>query len=483
MSELFEAVKPLLARFAAYLDKHPEHRSDWIAFAKSAAAFFESGAIPTASPALFRPESRPFASPSGSFSPAPRFGTPPEAGFEADREQVPLPTMAKRCRIKAEACRVLIKRYSPGGGEPEDTTALFKKASELPDCGLWMLTGSGFNTSSVVWENLAGAYEAAAIACELMDRVLPRNDMGLEIGLNLAAESQSTLLYAVVDTGRRGPDTDQIELFIRIRETGAQRRIYIPKYLKRDDRADPDNWRDLLTRLQKEWENVRNLTPGATIAPAFGTASAGPATLARGKAEKTMQSLRYQFKKLKESTATADWDWVFKLIDEAIQGGIAPSDPELRELVLPVLSAIPDDVPASGSVAQMFRDLDQYLSGRGGDDKSVEETPSPSVSKVASMLGGKEIVIIGGAARPAHQKALVEAFDLSGLRWVSAPDVSSPFADDVQRTEVAMVLYSPRWSGLELNTVKDVCERAKKPFVVLSRGLGPNQVASDIVRK
>jgi hypothetical protein len=476
MSELFEAAKPLLTRFAAYLESHPEHRADWIAFAKAATAYFESGHLPAVvaapAPATFRPEPRPFAAAPTHFAPpAPRFG---EGGFEPEREQVPLPTMAKRCRVKAEACRVLAKRFAGAVPEPDDTTGLFKKAAELPDCGLWMLTGSGFNTAPIVWDNLAGAYEAAAIACELMDRVLPRNDIGLEIGLNLAAESQSTLLYAVVDTGRRGPDTDQIELFIRIRETGAQRRIYIPKYLKRDDRADPDNWKDVLARLQREFEQFKNL-PASSAIPA--------AANGRGKAEKTMHSLRYQLKKLKESTATADWDWLFKLIDEAVQNGIPANDAELRDLLLPVLNSVPDDVPANAGVAQVYRELDMHLSAHGADDKAIDETPGPSVSKVTGTLGGREIAIVAGLPRPVHQKALVEAFDLGKLHWVSAVDPGTPIDAEIAKPEIAMVLYSPRWSGLDTATVQAACDRAKKPLVKLTRGLGPNAIAADIVRK
>jgi hypothetical protein len=482
MSELFEAAKPLLARFAAYLEQHPDQRTEWSQFLKSALTYVDTGAAPLSIPTFVRSESR-----SGSsYSPSSRYASASEgSSFEAEREQVPLTTMANRCRIKAEASRVLVRRYSnPNPGhDPEDTTALFKKASELPDCGLWMLTGSGFNTSPTVWENMAGAYEAASYACDLMDRVLPRNDVGLEIGLNLAAESQSTLLYAVIDTGRRGPDTDQIELFIRIRETGALRRIYIPKFLKRDDRADPDNWKDVLSRLQKEYETYKNLpassATAATAASSISTASKAPG----GKAEKTMHSLRYQFKKLKESPAVADWDWVFKLIDEATQNGVAPSDPELRELILPVLSSIPDDVPATTGMTDVFKELDKYLMARGSDDRSTEETPSPQVSKVATMLGGKEIALIGGMNRPAHTKALIEAFDLSNLKWIVAPEASSSFENEIAKPDISMVLYSPRWSGVKADDVQAACEKLKKPFVKLTKGVGPNQVASDITRR
>jgi hypothetical protein len=486
MSELFEAARPLLARLAATLESQPDLRSDLAAFARATAQFLDgsgmsSGSVLTPPPASnYSPAPRPvtpaapFAPPAFRYSP-PFEGGPGPGGFEPEREQVPLPIMAKRCRVKAEACRLLAKRYAGATPEPDESMPLFKKAAELPDCGLWMLTGSGFNTAPAVWENLAGALEAAAVACELLDKVLPRNDSGLEIGLNLAAESQSTLLYAVVDTGRRGPDTDQIELFIRIRETGAQRRIYIPKYLKRDDRADPDNWKDVLARLQREYEVYKNGS-GGTTAP-DGTKLKAP--------DKTKHSLAYHLKKAKESPVAADWDWIFKLIDEAVTAGLPAGDPELRELLLPVIDRAPDDIPEPAGVRRVFQDLDRYLAARPTEERLAPETPSQELVKAAVLLGGKDVAVVGGLPRPTHQKALVEAFDLRNVRWLPTPDEGSlaRIEADLARPEIALVLHATRYSAVPEDDLRAACEKANKPYVRIGRGYGPNHVASDILRQ
>lgn len=492
MSELFEAARPLLARLTATLDAHPDLRQDLAAFARAAAQFLEgSGGANVAAPATgvtFASSPRPITAPTNfsppTYPPPYRYSSPFDGGsapggFEPEREQVPLTVMAKRCRVKAEACRLLVKRYGGTTPEADEAMPLFKKAAELPDCGLWMLTGSGFNTAPAVWENLAGALEAAAVACELLDKVLPRNDSGLEIGLNLAAESQSTLLYAVVDTGRRGPDTDQIELFIRIRETGAQRRIYIPKYLKRDDRADPDNWKDVLTRLQREYEVYKNGSGTGSVAV---TAPDGTKLKAP---DKTKHSLVYHLKKAKESPASADWDWIFKLIDEAVTAGLPVGDPELRDLLLPVIDRVPDEIPEPASVRKVFQDLDRYFASRPAEDRLALETPSQELVKAAILLGGKEVAVVGGLPRPAHQKALVEAFDLRNVRWIATPDEGSlaRVEADLARPEIALVLHATRWSALPEADVKAASERAGKPYVRIGRGYGPNHVATDLLRQ
>ena len=483
MPELFEAARPFLARLTARLENHPDLRHDLAAFARAAANFLEgvSGAPPAGG---FPPPPRTFA-PLGSsppsapyrYGPGTGFDSGSSAPFEGEREQVALPIMAKRCRVKAEACRILVKRYQGATAEPYEAMPLFKKAAELPDCGLWMLTGSGFNITPGVWENLAGAYESAAIACELMDKVLPRNDTGLEIGLNLAAESQSTLLYSVVDTGRRGPDTDQIELFIRIRETGAQRRIYIPKYLKRDDRADPDNWKDMLARLTREYEPYKN---GTIPAIADGGAPGKPKS-----PDKSMHSVQYHLKKVKESPATANWPWIFKLIDETIEGGLVPTDASLRDLFLPVADFAPDDVDVPPRVVVVYREIDRHLAAHPAEERVALETPSQEMVKAAVMLGGKEAVIVGGHLRTPQQKAIIEAFDLRDLRWIAVtePAQLARFESDIAKPEVAIVLFAMRWTSAEYADVKQLCDKYNKPLVKLPRGYNPNQIAAEILRQ
>ncbi|MFO0938941.1 MAG: hypothetical protein U0798_20755 [Gemmataceae bacterium] len=488
MSELFDAARPFLARLTARLENHPDLRQELAAFARAAASFLEgvSGPAPVGG---FPAPTRPFSPVPGAASPtAYRYGAAagfdPGAGtFEAEREQVALPIMAKRCRVKAEACRILVKRYSGTTSETDESVPLFKKAAELPDCGLWMLTGSGFNITPGVWENLAGAYEAAAVACELMDKVLPRTDTGLEIGLNLAAESQSTLLYAVVDTGRRGPDTDQIELFIRIRETGAQRRIYIPKYLKRDDRADPDNWRDVLARLTREYEPYKNGTipPVATAEVVTGVGAA-----AKAKApDKSMHSVQYHLKKVKESPSTANWPWIFKLIDETLESGLTANDAGLRDLFIPVADAAPDDVEIPPRVVALYREIDRHLATHPAEERVAPETPSQETVKAAVLLGGKEVAMVGGALRLPQQKAIIEAFDLRDLRWIPAiePGMVPRYEQEIARPDVAVVLYAMRWTGAEYDEVKALCDKHRKPLVKLPRGYNPNQIASELLRQ
>lgn len=477
MSDLFEAARPLLARLAVTLDQQPDLRHDLAAFARAALAFFEGGGSSASGPltplAFPRPSGHLFSS-NPAASPY-RFSPSGESNpYDAEREQVPLSIMAKRCKVKAEACRLLVKRFGGSPPETDESMPLFKRAAELPDCGLWMLTGSGFNPTPAVWENLAGAYEAASVACDLLDRVLPRNDVGLEIGLNLAAESQSTLLYAVVDTGRRGPDTDQIELFIRIRETGAQRRIYIPKFLKRDDRADPDNWKDVLARLTREFEPYKSLPPST------------PDSSGKPKSpDKPMHSVQYHLKKVKESPSTANWPWIFKLIDEAITTGLSPADPGLRDLFLPVADLAPDDVEIPANVALVYREIDRHLAARPTDERPVPETPSQEVVKAAILLGGKEVALVGGLPRPLHQKAIIEAFDLRDLRWLAVPEptLMSRFEADIARPEVALVLHAFRWSSADETALKELCDKYKKPLVRLPRGYNPNQIASELLRQ
>ena len=140
-----------------------------------------------------------------------------------------------------------------------------------------------------------------------------------------------------------------------------------------------------------------------------------------------MHSVQYHLKKVKESPSTANWPWIFKLIDEAIATGLSPADPGLRDLFLPVADLAPDDVELPANVALVYREIDRHLSARPSEERPIPETPSQEVVKAAILLGGKEVALVGGLPRPLHQKSIIEAFDLKDLRLACGPGTDARF--------------------------------------------------------
>lgn len=400
----------------------------------------------------------------------------PFSTFEGDRELdlLPLTTIADRCRLKGEACRLVAKRVAdPGSGR--DTAAeadLLRKAVALPDCNLWMLVREPVVTAPKAWEDLGGAFGVAADAA-LMLRDWEQSPPAVAAGhaprvLGLAAEAQSVLLYAVADIRDVKVDFDQVQLFAHVRSVARDRQVFIPKYLKREDRALPESWPDVGRRVGELWAQFK----------AFGE---------RGKTrQKSLNNLRYKIGRIRErpDDAAGEWPRVLELVDDLIGGGLPPSNAELRDLLLPVLEDIPDEPPPGPNMELVLREIDRYLETRPeAEPPARAPRSSPEVTEVAELLRGREVVLIGGQARPNHRAALMRAFGLADVRWVCTPEHTSftVFEPDVARPEVAVVLLAIRWSNHDYDGVRAYCEAYGKPLVRLPGGYNANQVAHHIL--
>ena len=69
-----------------------------------------------------------------------------------------------------------------------------------------------------------------------------------EQALDLAAEAQSALRMAVEAVEGR-PDSDQDKVFHWLRYTATEQQIFIARFMRLDDPADPTGWRDLQERI------------------------------------------------------------------------------------------------------------------------------------------------------------------------------------------------------------------------------------------
>jgi hypothetical protein len=243
--------------------------------------------------------------------------------------------------------------------------------------------------------------------------------------------------------------------------------VYVPRYLKRDHRTDPASWPDVARRIGEVAARLRQ---------------AGERDKVRRKA---LQNLKHKLTKLRgqPDESAGEWPRIVELIDEAVTAGLPPSNVELRELLLPVLDRVPDDLDLPPAVALVFREIDRYLEERPPDDAPAAEPPTPEVAEVASLLAGREAVLIGGHVRPDRRDALIEAFGLTDLNWVSTPEHTSVsvFEAPIARPEVAVVLLATRWSNHDYQNVKDYCAAHGKLFVKLPAGYHPNQVAHQIL--
>jgi len=400
---------------------------------------------------------------------------PPIQYWEAERELdlLPLATIADRCRVKSDATKLVARRLAdPLDSDAAAAAEVVRRAQALPDCHLWMLTRDPVVTAAKAWEDLSCAYAAAADAA-MMLRDWEQAPPPLAIRhasrvLGLGAEAQSVLLYAVADVRDVKVDFDQVQIFAHIRSTARERQVFIPKFLKREDRADPASWPDLTKRIAEVWSQFK---------------ASGERDKQRAK---SLNSLKFKLGRLRDKPEEANGEWprVLELVEEVVANGLPPSNAELRDMLLPVFEDIPDEPAPPPNAELVLKEIDRYLETRPeAGPPARSQKASAEVARVADLLRGREVVLIGGQNRPNHKAALIKAFGLDDVRWICTPEHTSftVFESDVAAPEVALVLLAIRWSSHDYDSVRQYCEQYGKPLVRLPGGYNANQVAHHIL--
>ena len=408
---------------------------------------------------------------------APTYAAPmPAAAGVADDE---LPLIEARCRMKAEGARWAAtrrRRMSEGADfrteiEPLDRE-IIEKARGLPDCFLWMCNPTGPSPSDLsLYEDVAGCFETMAAAVALLKSLLsdPEQDVDfLEQALGLAAEAQSALRRAVEVVGG-GTDKDQLKLYGWLRGATSRHQIYIPRFMRADDPADPAAWADLDARIGQIDTRLQE------------------GRQRQKRRRQAVQRVRFHLKPILAGDRTDHdhhWAKIVQSVQEMVADGVPPSNVELRELLLPVVDRLPDLDHLPTGFQMVLREIDSFLATRPPTpEQESPAEPTGEARAAAKLLHGRSVVLIGGVRRPHAHQALKAAFGLKDLDWVETREHESvtTFEPHVARPDVALVLLAIRWSSHSYGDVKQFCDRYGKPLVRLPAGYGPNQVAAQIL--
>jgi hypothetical protein len=391
-----------------------------------------------------------------------------------------LAVIESRCQLKAEAARWAAKRRQLLAEGADFKTAIdpldremIARAKGLPGCFLWTNRPNGSTPSEAgLFTQLAGCFDTLAHAISFV-KDLPSDSNAandyLEEALRLLAEAQSGLWVAVNAVGYVPQDPDQFRIYHWLKGKTRKLRVFIDRHMTIDDPADPAQWGDLRNRIE---------------------AARSRLTKARQCAKRQqvlLQRVRYHLHfVLDDPTRDHGHDWHVALdtIEELVQDGTAPSSIEIRDLLLPVIDSLPD-IGLSPNVQLVLREIDQFLSTRPIPTTAETTEITAEVRQTAELFQGKVVVLIGGLRRPESEQALVKAFRLSSLHWVStrAHESITSFEPYIARHEVVAVLLAIRWSSHSFGDVKRFCNRYGKPLVRLPAGYGPNQVAVQVLQQ
>jgi hypothetical protein len=388
-----------------------------------------------------------------------------------------LAVIEARCRLKAEGARWAAKRrrlIEDGASfateiEPMDRD-IIARAKEIPDCFQWMCHPSGPSPLDLkLYEDVAGCFEAAADVVSVLRRISAEPEPleeDFERCLDLLAWAQSALRAATRQIDGQ-IDSDQIQIYNWLRHTASEQQVFIQRYMRADDPADPTTWAGLIARTDDLEASVEGII-----------------TRARQR-KKRLGKIRHKVSLLNSDPPGAEEHWrnIVQIVDELVQEGLPPSNSELRDLLLPVIDELPDlgDVPRGFEL--VLREIDRFLALQPPQISQRTAELDPEIEKVAKLLEGKSLVVIGGDSRPEAETALKKAFRLKELNWVTTRSHQSvtDFEAYVTRPEVAAVLLAIRWTSHSHGDVKSFCDAHDKPFVRLPGGYNPRQVAAQIL--
>ena len=320
-----------------------------------------------------------------------------------------------------------------------------------------------------LFENVAGCFEAVAELVAMLKQILDDPTLcrrEFEQSLDLLAEAQSALRVAIFAID--GPlDSDQMRVFNWLKAITSENQIFIQRYMRGDEPADPAQWVDLSSRIEAMDSAMQETRRQAK------------------QRRKLLGKVRHKLSLIANETGNADEHWrlLALTVDELVNDGLPPSNRELRELLVPMIDCLPDLPEIPKGFELVLREVDRFMATCPPPETTLVTRATPDVESVAKLLAGRSILLIGGDRRPGSDKALKEAFNLQDLIWIETRQHQSidGFEPYIARPDVAVVVLAIRWSSHSFGEVREYCDRHGKPLVRLPGGYNRNQVAAQIM--
>lgn len=387
--------------------------------------------------------------------------------------------LARRFDVKARCCAFLMERDAASKrGESlwnfqKDRYEAIKADAATCDARLWMLRAWEDGVEADYAEMLINGFKNLAQAMELIEEDEPASEV-----LELVAEAQSAVRALCEDQ-----DSDQTRVFMWLRQQTDRRRIFLRRHMADATRADPTIWADLRERLTTALQKRR-------------------VDAERDRAlKKPLQRAAFHAKKIETAfgrgllAEAEDWSAIDRAMEMFTQAGgslesgvwldaISPASGAAASMQATELSA-----GLSASLSPCLRESLARAAARADESEDEEASlrgwernPAPELAKLRAFLRGREIVLVGGSRRPLAEEAIIEAFELSGIRWLDFGEHKSLelFKPDVTRPEVVLVLAMIRFMSHAYDDLREVCQRHGKLYARLKGGYSPNQIATQV---
>lgn len=379
-----------------------------------------------------------------------------------------LKLIAERCELKARTCEAATRKAAAQGEAEVEAASrqiseLLELRKHITDCFLWMVFPGREQPGAAVLETIRSSYLNVARAARVLLRVPPEHPQRRP-ALQLMAEAQSALRLSLAPTWLTSPDIDQDQSFLYLTYATKYEAVYLPRFMRLDDGADPQAWADLAERLaamERELDQAEK--EGRRIS-----------TL--------LNKLAFHARKLSGGALADDeaydWDRIEQTLREIGSAGVPRQDDRVRSRLAPLRGR--EDLAAHPLAAEVLRARAEPEAGAAAREYSAD------VERVRAMLSGARVVLVGGEPREESRRRIEEAFGLRELEWVSVTEhaSSAPLEAPIRRADTRLVLILIRLASHQhVDDVTRWCEQYGKPLVRLPAGYNPERIAAEVLEQ
>lgn len=348
------------------------------------------------------------------------------------------------------------------------------------------------------WWNLAFALDLAGELLSERSRTSTTFRSELVELLNLVAEAQNAVRVEAEGREVSVAEQDQVFQWMRIICHEHSEGVRIERFMRRDDRANPENNADVSARLHVLGKKIRD----------------------RISQERLLRQLELQVRNLKRDGVGTDntygrdknqkeWTSIDQTVRELLGTGLHENHCGMRDLLLPVVDLIPEaqaetedladgtastaSPNASEGCAEASPELDEFspefnrvlnsismhLARTTAVVQTEAETETADVQYVRERLSGQSIAIVGGVCKPHAAARIQKALKLREIRWLSAGknDRVCQFETDVRG--MSLVVLITKLIGHKHNDIREFCKNQGVPWVQtrVQGGYSVNQLA------
>lgn len=338
------------------------------------------------------------------------------------------------------------------------------------------------------WRNLALALDLAGELLAERSRSTTSFRSELVDLLHLTAEAQNAV--RVESEGRELiGEQDHVFQWMRAICHEQSEGVRIDRFMRRDDRANPEANADVSLRLQTLAKKIRD----------------------RIRQGRLLRELEGLVENLKRESAPpdfaadprripVDWTQIDETVRDLLNTGLHENHSGMRDLLLPIVDLIPE--PAGGSTDnaaeseseqelelesvefsaefnRVLNSISMHLARSATVVQHEVEVETEDVQYVRERLAGHSIAIVGGVCKPHASVRIQKALKLREVRWLSAGknDRVCQFETDVRG--MSLVVLITKLIGHKHNDIREFCRNQGVPWVQtrIQSGYSVNQLA------